>query len=179
MSRIFFYPGHARYVLLTEHVLQHMYAHAQRRFWQKEAGGELFSADPRSEGLIISNARGPNLSDHRRRSAWSPDVKASDRDRLDEYAQSRHAVGLWHTHPESVPRPSGRDQETTWEYLDAFGNDRARYLMIIIGNHGVIPAVTVWVADYEPARCWIQLSETTAYNQTDECLAQPNWLVES
>lgn len=177
MSRIFFYPGQARYVLFTGHVLQHMYSHAQRRFWQKEAGGELFSVDPASDGLIICNAKGPNSSDYRRRNAWSPDLEASDRDRVNEYAQNRHAVGLWHTHPESIPWPSGRDQETTWEYLDAFVGDRARYLMVIIGNHGVEPAVTVWVADYKPARCWIQLSETTAHNQAVERLDPPTCLV--
>jgi integrative and conjugative element protein (TIGR02256 family) len=177
MSRIFFYPGQARYVLFTDHVLQHMYFHAQRRFWQKEAGGELFSADPRSDGLIISNAKGPNSSDARRRNAWSPDIKASDTDRLNEYAQNRHAVGLWHTHPESDPWPSGRDQETTWEYLDALASDRARYLMVIVGNHGIVPAVVVWVAHYESKRCWIQLSETIADDQTGKRQDLPTCLV--
>jgi proteasome lid subunit RPN8/RPN11 len=179
MSRVFFYPSQARYVLFTEHVLQHMYSHAQRRFWHKEAGGELFSTDPMSDGLIISNAMGPNSSDRRWRNAWSPDVKASDRDRLSEYAHNRHAVGLWHTHPESAPWPSGRDQETTWEYLDAFVCDRARYLMVIIGNHGVVPAVTVWVADYEPTRCWVQLSEATVHNRAVSHLGRPTCLVKS
>lgn len=179
MSRIFFYPEQARYVLFTDHVLQHMYFHAQRRFWQKEAGGELFSTDPRSDGLIISNAKGPNPSDHRRRNAWSPDTEASDRDRLSEYAQNRHAVGLWHTHPEGAPWPSGRDQGTTWEYLDAFVCDRARYLMAIIGNHGAVPALAVWMADTEPKRCWVQLSEATDHNQAYEHQDRPTSLAGS
>lgn len=166
MSRIFFYPDHTQYVLLTEHVLAHMYAHAQRRLWQKEAGGEIFSSEPNSNGLIISKATGPNPSDHRRRNAWNPDVNASDRNRQSEFEQNRHVVGLWHTHPECSPSPSWRDQKTTWEYLDSFLGDRSRYLMVIIGNRGSVPGMAVWVASCQSTRDWVQLRETKIQRET-------------
>ncbi|WP_460152959.1 Mov34/MPN/PAD-1 family protein [Pseudomonas sp. S2_B07] len=168
MSRIFFYPDNRQYVLFTDHALVHMYAHAQRRLWQKEAGGEIFSSEPDSNGLIISNAMGPNPTDHRRRHAWNPDVKASDRNRQSEFEQHRHAVGLWHTHPESTPSPSWRDEKTTWEYLDSFQGDRIRYLMVIIGNRGSIPGMAVWVASGQSSRDWLQLGEATSRAEVDD-----------
>lgn len=161
MNRIFFYPDNTRYVLFTEPVLSHMYAHAQRKLWQKEAGGEVFSSDPYSSGLIIYSATGPNRADYRRRCAWNPDIKASDRNRQIEFAHNRHVVGLWHTHPEIHPSPSARDQKTTWEYLDSFQGDRSRYLMVIIGNHGRVPNMGVWLASCQPSREWTQLCEAT------------------
>jgi hypothetical protein len=68
-------------------------------------------------------------------------------------------VGLWHTHPKNRPSPSGRDQKTTWEYLDAFQVDRSRYLMVIIGNRGSVSRMAVWVASGHSSREWIQLNE--------------------
>lgn len=167
MSRIFFYPDNSQYVLFTDHVLAHMYRHAQRWLWQKEAGGEIFSSEPDSHGLIISNAVGPSPADHRRRNAWNPDVKASDRNRKTQFEQYRHAVGLWHTHPESTPLPSWRDQQTAWEYLDSFEGDRSRYFMVIIGNRGSVPAMTVWVAIGQSSRDWKELSEAKSCTQAD------------
>ncbi|PWK29720.1 Mov34/MPN/PAD-1 family protein [Pseudomonas sp. OV226] len=161
MNRIFFYPDNTRYVLFTEQALFHMYAYAQRRLWQKEAGGEIFSSEPDAGGLIITAATGPHPSDRRSRFAWNPNINASDRYRQIEFSHNRHAVGLWHTHPENVPTPSGRDQATTREYLDAFRGDRSRYLMVIIGNRGSVPRMAVWVASHQSTHKWVQLREAT------------------
>lgn len=159
MIRIFFYPDSTRYVLFTEQVLAHMYGQVQRRPWQKEAGGEIFSATPDAIGLVINSAVGPNPRDQRSRNAWNPDTAAADLNRQAEFAQGRHAVGLWHTHPEPSPSPSALDRGTTLEYLEAFQGYRFRYLMVIIGNSGSPPSMGVWVAT--PARCggWLKLSE--------------------
>lgn len=168
MNRIFFYPDNTRYILFTEQVLSHMYTHAQRRLWQREAGGEIFSSEPDSSGLVIHTATGPNRTDYRRRCAWNPDIKASDRNRQIEFVHNRHVVGLWHTHPERYPSPSVQDQKTTWEYLDSFHGDRSRYLMVIIGNHGRVPNMGVWLALYQRSREWTQLCEaTTSFNEAN------------
>lgn len=90
---------------------------------------------------------------------WNPDVKASDRNRRIEFAHNRHPVGLWHTHPERTPKPSLRDQKTTWQYLGSFRGDRSRYLLVTIGNHGIIPDMAVWEVTCRPTHAWIQLSE--------------------
>ena len=56
--RIFFSPDRARYVLIAESVLQHMYRYAQRSRHQTEAGGELFSPSPYSAGLLVDAIAG-------------------------------------------------------------------------------------------------------------------------
>lgn len=145
--RIFFSHDKARYVLFTESVLQHMYGYAQRARHQTEAGGELFSPSPYSASLLVDAIAGPHPGDRRSRCACNPDVQATTQARNTQYACGRHAVGLWHTHPEARPSPSGRDRATTEDYLRAFNEDRERYLTVILGNRGDTPALTVWSAE--------------------------------
>lgn len=159
MIRIFFYPDSRRYVLFTASALEHMYSHVQRRPWQREAGGEIFSVEPDATGLIVTAATGPNTEDRRSRYRWNPDTAAADRDRQIEYALGRHAVGLWHTHPEASPSPSSQDRETTGEYLEAFLGQRSRYLMVIVGNKGKPPAMTVWSCASTTGVRWQVLTE--------------------
>lgn len=155
--RIFFSPDKVRYVLFTESVLQHMYGHAQRRWSQLEAGGEIYSPKPYSSSLLVDVVTGPHPKDRRARHSYNPDVASATRARNWQYEHGRHAIGLWHTHPEPQPTPSGRDRATTKGYLDAFGDDRERYLTVIIGNHGETPAVAVWSAEKcEGWQCWIE-----------------------
>jgi integrative and conjugative element protein (TIGR02256 family) len=158
-NRIFFYPDFRRYVLFTADVLDHMYAHAQRQFWQKEAGGEIYTVDPDAHGLIITTATGPNPGDRRGRHSFNPNIDAATQDRERQFAQGRHAVGLWHTHPEARPTPSGRDRRATEEYLDAFRDDRGRYLMVILGNRGDPANMAVCSAELNDWSRWIELTE--------------------
>lgn len=159
-NRIYFYPDFRRYVLFTANALEHMYAHIQRHSEQLEAGGEIYCAAPESHGLVIAVATGPNPGDQRGYHSFNPDIKATTRHREQQFAQGRHAVGLWHTHPEARPSPSGRDHRTTKEYLDAFHGDRERYLMVILGNHGIPANMAVWSAERNERRRWIELVES-------------------
>jgi proteasome lid subunit RPN8/RPN11 len=143
-NRTFFCPSFRRYVLLTASALDHMYARTQRRFWQSEAGGEIYTPDPDSHGLIITAATGPNPSDRRGRHYFNPDAVAATQDRERLFCLGLHAVGLWHTHPEASPTPSRLDHSTTEEYLEAFRGERDYYLMVILGNHRSPPNVAVW-----------------------------------
>lgn len=158
-NRLFFYPDFRRYVLFTADTLDHMYAHAQRRLWQKEAGGESYTIDPDAHGLIITAVTGPNPGDRRGRHCFNPDIEATTRDRERQFAQGRHAVGLWHTHPEAWPSPSGQDRRTAEEYLNAFGGDRNLYLIVILGNRGDPPNMAVWSAGRNDRSRWIELME--------------------
>lgn len=158
-NRLFFYPDYGRYVLLTAAALEHMYRYMQRRLWQKEAGGEIYAADPDAHGLIITTAAGPNKTDHRTRYSYNPDIEAAMRDRERLFALGRHAVGLWHTHPEACPSSSCQDRQTTEEYLSAFQGDRERYLMVIVGNCGNPPDMRVWATSHDGHITWVELLE--------------------
>lgn len=142
--RTFFSPDMSTYILLTESTLKYMYGFAQRKWNQTEAGGEIYSTTPYSPSLVIDGIAGPHRKDRRTRHSCNPDVEATTKARNNEFTRGRHAVGLWHTHPEPVPSPSGQDRKTTEEYLKSFGDDRDRYLSIIIGNRGDVPEMTVW-----------------------------------
>ncbi|MDN7894378.1 Mov34/MPN/PAD-1 family protein [Burkholderia cepacia] len=133
-----------------------MYARVQRHRRSKEAGGELFSVAPESGSLVIDVATGPHPSDCRGRYSFQPDVEAATAERLAQFARNRHVVGLWHTHPEPFPSPSGRDRETTAKYYAGLADERDRYLMVILGDRGDPPVMTVWVLD---AVSWNQWSE--------------------
>ncbi|MBP4049368.1 Mov34/MPN/PAD-1 family protein [Chromobacterium violaceum] len=155
--RTFFSPDRVRYVLFTESVLRHMYDYAQRARNQTEAGGEIYSPTPYSSSLLVDVVTGPHPEDRRSRHSYNPNVEAATRARNTEYEHGRHAIGLWHTHPEPRPSPSGQDRKTTEDYLRAFGKDRERYLIVIIGNCGETPAMTVWSADKcGNWQCWAE-----------------------
>lgn len=155
--RTFFSPDKSRYVLFTESVLSHMYNYAQKRWYQFEAGGEIYSRTPYSASLLVDDVEGPHIQDHRRRYSFNPNIEAITYARNTKFKQGRHAIGLWHTHPERLPAPSGKDKSTTEEYLRAFGSDRERYLSVIVGNRGQAPKITVWSAEKTGDwLCWLE-----------------------
>jgi proteasome lid subunit RPN8/RPN11 len=157
--RTFFSPGYLQYVMFTPRALEHMYSHAQRTAFAKEAGGELFSRVITAQRLIIDSASGPHLGDKRGRHSFLPDVAAGTEERLRQFELGLHAVGLWHTHPERVPKPSTLDKRTTKEYLEAFDGERDRYFSVILGNCGNHPVMTVWSVSTCACTPWREAGE--------------------
>lgn len=169
-NRLFFYPDLRRYVFFSAEVLDYMYAHIQRKSNQTEAGGEIFTEDPDTHGLIIITATGPNSGDRRERYSFNPDIKAATHDRNHQFAQGRHSVGLWHTHPEEFPFPSGLDRQTTEKYLESFRDDRERYLMVILGNRGDPANMVVMSAGKsEKNKRWVELIESKNLGTENQC----------
>lgn len=68
-------------------------------------------------------------------------------------------MGLWHTHPESKPTPSRIDIKTTVDYLKAFNGQAVGFLLVIIGNKGLPPNITVWLATNLSDNSLIRLEE--------------------
>lgn len=158
-NRTFLLPDNRGYVLFTDLVLQHMYRHAQIHFWQREAGGQLFSPAPHESAVVVSVATGPQPRDLRGRHLFVPDLRSATDDRRRQFEQGRHAVGLWHTHPEPSPSPSAQDYETTLKYLEAFHGAMNGFLQTILGNHGNPLNMAVWVASTEQNGTWTRLKE--------------------
>lgn len=145
-SRKFELPDSEGAVVFSGAVLMHMYRWAQRRFYDREAGGQIFSPAPHVGLVEVSHASGPNPDDRRGRHSILWDVDQANQDRLVHFAEGRHAVGLWHTHPEARPKPSGQDEQTTRQFLDAFSGSMKGFLLVIVGNKGTPPNITVWLA---------------------------------
>jgi len=158
-SRSFFLPDKSGYVVFEPNVLEHMYAHVQRRFYQTEAGGQIFSEAPEDSAVIIKSITGPNSSDKRQRHGYIPDSKQATADRLLQLQQGSYPVGLWHTHPEAYPEPSGLDQQTTKEWLSDFQGAMHGFLLVILGNKGDPPNMTVWLATSAVRENWIRFEE--------------------
>jgi integrative and conjugative element protein (TIGR02256 family) len=98
-------------VEVSDRVLGHLRRHRQMRLWQCEAGGLLFA---RIDGqrIRIERATGPRRTDSRTPFSYHADRKAEQREIDAMFNNGLHYVGDWHTHPEQVPSPSGRDLKT-------------------------------------------------------------------
>ncbi|WP_392397751.1 Mov34/MPN/PAD-1 family protein [Ralstonia wenshanensis] len=158
-NRIFELPHGRGSLVFQRQVLDHMYVHAQRFFLDREAGGQLFSTTPHLSVVEIQLATGPYASDRRGRSSFEPDPKRAYQDRLIQFDSGRHAVGLWHTHPEANPSPSSMDAETTHEYLRACGGELHSFVLVILGNKGNPLNMAVWLAGASALRSWTKLPE--------------------
>lgn len=140
-------------------VLSHMYEHAQRSFFAKEAGGQLFSPAPQSESVSVSRVTGPYSEDRRSRCSFHPNIQRVMQDRENFFRDQFYPIGIWHTHPEPTPHPSPRDKTTTLEYLAAFQGEMDGFLLVIIGNQGATPDMTVWIAWGATKPTWLKLEE--------------------
>lgn len=165
MSRAFQLPGGRGIVVFSPSVLEHMYGYAQRSFWSREAGGQLFSSVVNMPRVEVTHVSGPNPGDRRGRHKLDWDVSQANADRDANFAEDRHVVGLWHTHPEAFPSPSGQDEKTTRQYLDAMAGSMQGFLQVIVGNKGLIPNMGVWVAQSGPRKTWTVLEEVQALEE--------------
>lgn len=156
---MFLLPENRGHVLFFNDVLQYMYRHTQTNIWHREAGGQLFSPAPEASTVNVSIVTGPHKRDRRSRYLFAPDLLSATHDRKSQFDLGRHAVGLWHTHPEANPMPSNQDYITTREYLEAFHGSMDGFLLVIIGNRGNPLNMAVWMAGIKPVGTWIQLEE--------------------
>lgn len=156
-SRSFAFPDRPGHLILEGPVLAHMYKYAQLRWHQKEAGGQMFSPAPQHEIVITSKATGPHATDHRSRHSFNPDPAQATLDRESLFDHGLYPIGLWHTHPESNPSPSGRDKQTTIEFLKAFNGDLNGFVLAILGNRGNPLALTLWLATTNNE--WLEMTE--------------------
>jgi len=159
ISRTFLLPDNKGHVVFIDKVLRHMYKHAQTRIWHRESGGQLFSATPHESTVVVSAVTGPYRKDFRLRHHFSPDLSSATRDRQFEFNLGKHAIGLWHTHPEAKPFPSTQDYNTTREYLEAFNGMMNGFLLVILGNYGTPLNMVVWIATDKSNNPWLQLGE--------------------
>lgn len=109
--------------------VKQMQAHAQRSWWQAEAGGVLLGRHLLdSEDLVVDEVTTPQKQDRRSRFSFfrSKQHGVIARARWVARDSTIAYLGLWHTHPERDPSPSGVDRRD-WENAlanDVFEGDR-------------------------------------------------------
>jgi integrative and conjugative element protein (TIGR02256 family) len=120
-------------ISIESQVLATFDAHRQRRFYQREAGGQLFARVWDDEWEIVS-ATGPRSRDRRGRFSFWPH-RASEQEEIFEYhALGFDYVGDWHTHPEDKPNPSSDDLTSISEVVRRSTHHLPGFLLMIVGR---------------------------------------------
>ncbi len=146
-------------IKIEPYVLEHMYKFAQYSCWSHESGGQLFSPDPSATELLITHITGPYKSDRTSRTSWNPDIKKLKKDREDNFERGLYVVGLWHTHPEALPVPSGLDHSTCNSHLKLLDDVYTAFCLLTLGNKGKVPAISMYMA-VRASNEWKEAKET-------------------
>lgn len=137
-------------LIIEQPVLQHFKRHQQKRWYQKEAGGQLFA---RFEGdrVVVADLTGPRKSDRRTRFSYEADRSDERREIEERYDLGQHYVGDWHTHPERLPQPSGLDIKSIGECVRKSGHALNAFLLIVVGTGELPGALCVLIHDGQQA----------------------------
>lgn len=106
---------------------------AQRRWYQREAVGQLFTRDLTQPIIIVDEATvlKPTWS------SWSGvgfDIAEAVQQREQVLKNSLHCVGLWHTHPERNCAPSPTDAKLAADHAKAARPVLNGLVFVIVGN---------------------------------------------
>lgn len=127
-------------------VLERFDRHRQLRFWQTEAGGQLF-AEFRPRLISVVVATGPRPGDLRTPFSYVPNREAERSEIVALRSEGLHYVGDWHTHPQVIPQPSGRDIRTAKSTVKKSKLVLSGIVMVIVGREAFPRGLYVGVAD--------------------------------
>ena len=138
--------GSGQTLILTHVVINYLKHHRQFGPHRREAGGQLFA---RFEGntIRIERATGPRPSDRRRRMSFVPNRLAERREIKRLFKEGLHYVGDWHTHPESLPRPSQTDIDSFREMFRKSHHKLASFVIVISGKAAPPEGIFVGLCD--------------------------------
>jgi integrative and conjugative element protein (TIGR02256 family) len=120
-------------IIFSPKVIEHFTRYRQRRWWQTEAGGQLF-ARLRKARIEIECATGPRRTDRRTRTKYIPDRVAEQAEIMSFHKRGLHFVGDWHTHPENWPRPSTIDDQSIGECVRQSSHVLNGFVLVIVGR---------------------------------------------
>jgi integrative and conjugative element protein (TIGR02256 family) len=124
--------GPRKRLVFTAEVLSHFDRNRQRRSTVNEAGGQLFARFTK-DAIVVEIASGPYRTDKRSRYLFTPDRRREQQD-IDRHFQQRlHFVGNWHTHPQTIPLPSGVDLKNTRQRFIESEHSLKAFLVVIVG----------------------------------------------
>ena len=120
-------------VILTEAAMETFRRHRQKRWYQREAGGQLFA---RFDGgrIVIEQATGPRASDKRSLVSFHPNRKAEQKEIIDRHRDGLHYVGDWHTHREDIPQASSTDIASIGDCVARSTHDLRAFILIVVGR---------------------------------------------
>ena len=120
-------------LVFTDPVVETFSKHRQLRFWQREAGGQLFGLF-RGSKIEVVEATGPRRTDRRTRTSYVPDRRAEQREIDERFGRGLHFLGDWHTHPEKVPRPSSPDLASLDDTVRRSVHVMQAFVLVVVGQ---------------------------------------------
>lgn len=135
-------------LIIVRRAVEQMFTFAQRRWWHVEAGGVLLGRHLMdSNDLVVDEVTAPQSTDRRTRFSFfrSHRHEVLARSRWTDELNTMAYLGLWHTHPEAHPTPSGVDLRD-WEQAvakDTFEGERLFFP--IVGTE----SIRVWTKTRE------------------------------
>lgn len=146
-------PGGIK-IEVTDEVISHFQANVQRRWRDREAGGQLF-AHISSERWLIARATGPRSTDRRSRFTFRPDRSAERQEILSLFDENLHYVGDWHTHAEDIPSASFMDIRSMRETVRKSIHSLPGFIMAIVGR--APPPEGLWWSFHDRDGCHVRL----------------------
>lgn len=149
-------------LIFVEQAIKQMQAFAQHRWWDREAGGILMGRHLLdSNDLVVDEVSTPQDTDRRDRCNFFRSRKHEQVSRLrwlQEHNTSAY-LGLWHTHPERDPSPSGVDRHDWQQAVTSDTYEGDRLFFPIIGTH----RIRVWTISRRGALRELQLEEKNGH----------------
>lgn len=142
MKMVFRVTPRQRLIFVPDAVEQ-MRAFAQLHWWSAEAGGVLLGRHLLdSHDVVVDEVTTPQDSDRRSRFSFfrSRRHEAVALERWQARAGTMAYLGLWHTHPETDPKPSGIDRSDWTQAVSRDGYDGDRLFFPIVGTQ----CIRVW-----------------------------------
>lgn len=133
-------------VILTDAAVASMVRHRQVSAKSKEAGGQLFARFEGNDTFVVE-ATEPKPLDSRTRCLFIPNRWLQRQEIKALHLEGKHFVGDWHTHPQSVPSPSGEDINSMVECFRKSHHDLKAFLMVIVGTAELPEGLYVCLVD--------------------------------
>ena len=125
---------------LSPELIQMLARWAQSKPWSTEAGGVLLGfIDTDTQGLLVEALTVPGKGDKRTRTSFYRGPKHPREAENWHRDNDCHGtqLGLWHTHPEPNPTPSGTDLEDCRNVLAKGAFATGSLVYIIVGTHTI------------------------------------------
>jgi len=114
-----------------------MNSHRQKRWHQRETVGQLFSPDLTTPTIHVSEASVlTRVKASRTSVTFDPDEAAEQRGL--KLGDGLYCIGIWHTHPETTPTPSGTDERLAADHAGAARSVLNGLCFVIVGT-GISP----------------------------------------
>src|SRR5206468_1929240 len=140
---------------------------------ENETGGLLFGErDDAAKIVWVSEVSGPPPDSRASPTYFQCGISGMTELNAEKKKRSKRSVqyvGMWHTHPDSLPVPSLTDLEGMEQIVNATGGAPTRPLLLIIGQTNAGPAVGAYII----TKPEIEAIKTRRYNRTCNLFRAP------